>query len=57
MDCATGLAACTLACTAERTRSKMVGANTMKVGRSVGASPRVPGASFSPLSVSVCGLP
>ena len=50
-------AALSLASTAWRTRSSTVGANTMKVGRSVGASPRVPGASFSPLSVSVCGLP
>ena len=55
--CARGEPAATFACTVARTRSSTVGANTMNVGRSVGASPRQPGASLSPLSVSVCGLP
>lgn len=36
---------------------RTVGANTMNVGRRVGASPRTPLASFSPVSDSVCGLP
>mmetsp|Transcript_4142 Transcript_4142/g.15196 ORF Transcript_4142/g.15196 Transcript_4142/m.15196 type:complete len:272 (+) Transcript_4142:855-1670(+) len=51
------LAPANFACTACRTRSSTAGANTMNVGRRVGASPLVPTASFKPVSVSVCGLP